>query len=126
MNVSESIRKRTFLDLPRFVESVAYYDDTMPSIARPNHAAVINGLALFSGVLSTIATWQMSHPWVFYLAPGIFFGVLVLLPWCWCCRISWCQTLLTVCLAPVGYASAVHLVQTGTVFMLFAGLAGCA
>src|SRR3989442_1529016 len=122
MSLSENIRKRTLLDLPRFVESMVYFDDAVPSVARPNRAAIINGLAIFSGLLSTIATWQVNHSFVFYLAPGIFFGVLVLLPWCMCCRISWWQTVLAVCLAPVGYAAAVHLVVIGTAFALFSGL----
>jgi len=126
MAASEHICRRTLLDLPRFIELARYYADAVPSIASPDHSGSIAGLAIFSGLLSTVATWQVNHPYVFYLGPGIFFGLLVLLPWCRACGISWWQTLLTVCLSPVGYAAAVGLVLSQTGYTLAAGLAGCA
>lgn len=120
METSNHFRKATLPDLPRFAEPASR--DETPNIAKRSWAATIYSLAVVSGILSNIAVWQLDRPCIFYFAPGVLFGLLVLLPWCGFCQVSWGQTVATVCLAPLGYAAAVCIHHSA--FSIFAGLVG--
>jgi hypothetical protein len=126
MGTFNLFRRTTPLELPPFDESTSRLNVSVPSIAKPNRAGTIVSLSIVSGVLSTFAAVEMNHGYVFYLGPGILFGLIVLLPWCWWCQIGGWQTLATVCLAPLGYAAAVQMVLSMVPFCLLAGLVGSA
>ncbi len=122
---SQAFKRCSLLTLPRLDE--AHFPDgaATPDIARRQGAKTVVGMSVLSGMLSTVAAWQVSESYVFYLGPGVFFGILVLLPWCRFCRISWPQTLTAVALAPIGYLTAAHLTLAGNIYSLTASLLGC-
>jgi hypothetical protein len=125
MGTPHTFRKSTLLDLPRFDASGSPSADVVPDIARRWQAPTIVGASVLAGVLSTVATWQVNEPYVFYLGPGVLFGALVLLPWCRCCDIPWGQTLAAVGLAPLASAATAYLLLAYTVYSLAAPLLGC-
>lgn len=118
-------RKATLADLPRFEESLLP-DTGVPDIALRRESSAVVWMALFSGALSTVAAWQLNNLPLFYLGPGTLFGLLVLLPWCRSCGVSWLQTLAAAGLAPLGYAAAVALTLNFSIYSLAAGLVGSA
>jgi hypothetical protein len=103
-------------ELPYFVA-----EEPIPNLRVPARAGALRGLSLLSAIASALAFryFGAGHDW---LLPGVFFGLLVLLPWCVWCRFATLQTLACVVLAPVGYMVAV---QVYLVFP-FSGFLGCA
>ena len=96
-------------------------DEPLPDIRAPSRAGVVFGLSLVSGVVSSVA-FTAGGSYGFWFLPGVFFGLLVLLPWCLWCRFAPAQTVLCVALAPLGYMVAV---MAFFAFPLSGGL-GCA
>jgi hypothetical protein len=124
MGTPHTFRKIALLDLPRFDASGSPSADAAPDIARRWAAAAIVCASVLAGALSNVAIWQ-AKAYVFYLGPGVFFGLMVLLPWCRWCGISWGQTLAAVGLTPIAHAVAVHLTLTYSVYSLAAPFVGC-
>jgi hypothetical protein len=101
---------KTGATAPRGIASLRIDEDAVPSIVRPGRANCLAWLAALSGVLSTAAIWCGGmKSGIFCFGPGVLFGLLVMLPWCWWCRLPWWKTLLIVVLSPLGYAAAVFV-----------------
>jgi hypothetical protein len=126
MATPHTFHRIALLHLPRFDASGSPSADIVPDVARRWAAPTIVSVSVLAGALSNVAAWRVNDPCVFYLGPGVFFGVMVLLPWCRYCGISWGQTLAAVVLAPIAHAAAVLLMLTYSAYSLAAPLVGCA